>query len=107
MMGTVCDACNMCKDNRGVCTWLPGKKVCQGCSKAHKTCKVNGRPISGYQTKNNDSGESPHKRRKIVSKAIIATLEDEVAEEMAKAVDEVDEDSGQDGSQAEEDRERV
>jgi len=91
MTGTVCDACNACKDNRGICTWLPGKKVCQGCSKAHKTCKVNGRPMSGYKTKNNDGRESPRKRRKIVSKVIIDASEDEVAEEMAQAADDTEE----------------
>jgi len=95
MTGTVCDTCNTRKDNHGNCTFLPGKKVCQGCSKAHKSCKVNSRPVSGYRTKNNDGGESPRKRQKIVSKVVIATSEDEVAKEMGKAVDEADEDSSQ------------
>ena len=57
----------------------------------------------GLHTKNNDGRESPHKRWKIVSKAVIAVSEDEVAKEMGKVVDEVDEDLGQDGSQGEED----
>jgi len=91
MTGTVCDVCNARKDNRRICTWLPGKKVCQGCSKAHKTCKVNGRPVSGYKTKNDDGGESPRNRRKIMSKAIIDASEDEVAEEMAQAADDTEE----------------
>jgi len=102
MTGTVCDTCNTRKDNRGVCTWLPGKKVCQGCSKAHKTCKVNGRPVSGYKTKNNDGGESPHKRQKIVSKVIINASEDEVAKEMAQAADETEEVVSQGKDEAEE-----